>query len=139
MYNETRGLVIHLLCSFKMKRVLPILSLILLVIAAAIIWQPAKRFLLEDSCLNSGGKWASNGNYCIHRDCAVNNSCKPSYRNYAICESLKTGISRNELYFQLGMPESNKGNTYFFTGGSDAPKIRATIEDDIVVSLQCRT
>jgi len=124
---------------FEMKRVILTLGLILLIISVVIIWQPAKRFLLEDSCLDGGGKWASNGNYCIYRDCAVYSSCKPSYRNYAICESLEAGISRNELYFQLGMPESNNGKTYFFTGGSGASKIRAIIEDDIVVNLQCRT
>lgn len=123
----------------NMKRVLPISGLIFLVIAIVILWQPTKRFLLQDSCFDNGGKWASNGNYCIHRDCAVNNSCKPSYRNYAICESLEIGISQNELYFQLGMPESNKGNTYIFTGGSDAPKISVIIEDGKVKKLKCRT
>ena len=123
----------------KVKKGAAVVFVFLVVGVLAVLWQPAKKFMLQDSCLDSSGKWATNGNYCIHRQCAEDNSCKPSYNNSLICRTLKVGISKNELYFQLGMPVRNKGNYYFFIGGSDDPYIKATIIDGLVSELQCRT
>jgi hypothetical protein len=123
----------------KMKRVIAVVSVCAAVGVLAVIWQPAKKFMLQDSCLDSGGKWATNGDYCIHRQCAEDNSCKPSYGNNAICRTIKLGISKNELYFQLGMPENNKGNIYIFTGGGDESNIKAIIIDGTVSELRCGT
>lgn len=40
------------------------LAMIVLVFVA-FAWQAGKRFLLQDSCLDQGGQWVSNGDYCI--------------------------------------------------------------------------
>jgi len=91
------------------------------------------------SCLDNDGKWATNGNYCIRRYCVKNKSCKPSYENNSICESLSLGVGQNELFFHLGMPESINGNLFTFTGGGGESKIKAIIKNGKVDSLQCRT
>ncbi|KAF7772921.1 hypothetical protein PMAN_b0561 [Pseudoalteromonas marina] len=116
------------------------LALVIIFIAlTALVWQPAKTFLLQDSCLDNGGKWASNGNFCIYQNCAETSSCKPSFRNNSICEELKLGISQNELYFHLGMPESSSDNNFIFTGGGGENAIQATIKSGNFVKLQCGT
>jgi hypothetical protein len=128
-----------LLVMFRsMKRPFKIITLIASLVIAVAVWQPAKKLLLEDSCLDGGGKWASNGNYCIYRDCASNGSCKPNYQNNLLCESLRPGITQDELFFHLGMPESRSGNLYVFTGGGAQSNIKAVIKDGIVRDLQCR-
>ena len=123
------------------KKTLSITTVAVIVVAgvAVVFWQPAKKFMLQDACLDAGGKWAKNGNYCIYRECAENNSCKPSYRNNEVCETLIIGISQNELYFNLGMPERSAGNIYTFTGGGAESGIRATIINGVVSELECRT
>lgn len=123
----------------EMKRVHLIFASLLSSFVIALAWQPVKYFVLQDSCLDSGGKWATNTNTCILKTCAQNNSCLPSYANNAICESLQVGITSEELYFQLGMPEGNSGDTYIFTGGALETKISAVIKDGKVEGLQCRT
>jgi hypothetical protein len=123
----------------SMKRISRVFALLIVFVVVAVAWTPAKRFLLQDACLDAGGKWASNGDYCIYRDCASNGSCKPSYGNNIVCESLKPGISKEELFFHLGMPESVNGSVYVFTGGGAEPRIKAIIEEGQVRELQCRT
>jgi hypothetical protein len=102
-----------------------------------VFWAPAKKFLLLSSCEKSGGKWATNGNYCIQRSCAEDRSCKPSYQNNGVCSKLSTGITSDELYFELGMPESIDGNTYSFAAGGGGWPIKATIIDGVVTHLDC--
>lgn len=117
-----------------------IIKFVALAIALGLIvlaWQPVKKLLLQDSCLDAGGKWASNGNYCIYRECAENNSCKPSFRNNEICSGLKLGVSQDLLYFHLGMPESQNGAVYTFSGGGGNSKIIAKIKSGKVVVLDC--
>ncbi len=123
--------------SVKVAFSLVVLTVVVMVVA--IIWQPAKKLVLQDACIDNGGKWASNGNYCIHRQCAEDNSCKPSYRNNVICETLEVGIEQSELYFQLGMPESNLGNVYTFTGGGEGSQIKVTIINGLAGELKCGT
>jgi hypothetical protein len=99
---------------------------------------PGKRFFYLNSCLAAGGKWASNGNYCIRRSCADDGSCLPSYNNAGVCSTLKTGIAADELYFELGMPLSGNGDTYTFAGGGGSPSpIKATIVNGTVTQLDC--
>lgn len=118
-----------------------ILGLSLAVIAPALIfaWKPVKYLAFHNVCEKAGGKWASNQNYCISRDCAADNSCLPSYGNNATCKDLTVGISQKEIYFQLGMPKRIDGNIYIFEGGGLEPEIRATIENNKVTRLQCGT
>jgi hypothetical protein len=99
---------------------------------------PAKRFFFLNSCLEAGGKWAGNGNYCIRRSCAEDGSCLPSYNNGGVCSSLKTGIAAGELYFHLGMPLSVDGDVYTFSGGGNSRSpIEATIVNGTVTQLNC--
>ena len=93
-----------------------VVGLVLTVITVA-LWRPVGLFLAQDSCLDRGGKWTANSGTCIDRDCAQSASCQPSYRNAKICESLTVGMSQEELYFHLGMPEASDGNVYRFNGG----------------------
>jgi hypothetical protein len=123
----------------SMKRTHQVSVLLTVAVLVVVAWAPAKRFLLQDACLDAGGKWASNGDYCIYRDCASNSSCMPNYQNNVVCESLSPGISKDELFFQLGMPESAAGNVYVFTGGGDEPKIKVEIEEGRVRELKCGT
>ena len=104
-----------------------------------ISWQPLKNFSLQDACLDQGGKWATNGGFCIYKNCAENGSCKSSYINSVMCESLPLGISKDELFFNLGMPQSSIGNIYTFSGGGTENEIKVTIIENSVVSLQCKT
>ncbi|NVK31061.1 MAG: hypothetical protein HWE20_08655 [Gammaproteobacteria bacterium] len=126
-------------CLFFSKSKLKLLVIIVFAISAIAVfyWQPANRLFLQGACLYSDGKWASNGDYCIHRQCARDKSCKPSYRNIAICESLQTGIAQNELYFHLGMPVLKSGDTYYFAGGGAAQSLKAVIENGVVIELDC--
>ncbi len=119
-----------------MKRLLYVL--IFICIAVLVILQtPLRKFLLQDICLDSGGKWAINGDLCITKDCANDNSCRPHYNNLAVCRTLKIGISKSELFFQLGMPDSQDGNVYTFTGGPGASQIRAIIDNNIATGINC--
>lgn len=93
--------------------------------------------LLAHACTYNQGKWAKTSNSCIHRDCAKNNSCKPSYNNNDICTKLKTGIEKNELFFHLGMPIQENETTYIFQGGGGQKNIKAIIEDQKVKQLEC--
>lgn len=116
-----------------------LIALLASLAVATVVVAASKRFLLKDSCLSIGGKWALNGNYCIYRDCASDGSCKPSYENNLICESLKPGISQDEVFFHLGMPESSHGDIYVFTSGGGESKIRIIIKKGKVRDLQCKT
>lgn len=115
-------------------------SLLIIIIIIALVWlSPLKKLLLKDICLDAGGKWATNGNECIYQNCADDNSCKPSYQNAKICRTLNKNISKQELYFNLGMPYKQNGNVFIFDGGPNNPDITATIENNLVVDLNCGT
>ena len=107
------------------------------VTVAFVLAGPGRTFFLRDACLDEGGKWASNGDRCIYKNCAETKSCVPSYRNNQICSSLKMGISQEELYFQLGMAESKTGSVYIFTGGGGGSPIRAVLEEGKLTKLDC--
>jgi hypothetical protein len=116
------------------------LAILFVVIAGAvslIASDEIKTFVLKDSCLENGGKWASNGANCIDRRCAANGTCLPNYDNNGLCSGLTLPISQDELYFQLGMPERQDGTSYTFTGGAMGNPITATIENEVVTELKC--
>jgi hypothetical protein len=126
-----------MLCS-SMKRLLYVL--IFICFATLVVLQtPLRKFLLQDICLDNGGKWAINGDFCITRDCANDNSCRPHYNNLAVCRTLKTGIPKSEIFFHLGMPDSQDGNVYIFTGGPNASPIKAIIDNNIAIDINCGT
>ena len=119
-----------------MKRLLYVLVFICLT-AVVVLQAPLRKFLLQDVCLDNGGKWASNGDFCISKDCANDNSCRLHYNNLALCRTLKNGISKSELFFHLGMPENQNDNVYSFTGGPDTPPIKAIIDNNIAIDINC--
>ncbi len=121
----------------KIKRILFLSPFLFIIIATFLLWEPVINFIRVDICLDNGGKWASNGNFCIYKDCAEDKSCKPNYRNNTICKSLKSGIDQEELYFHLGMPESSKGSEYIFTGGGGGRRIKATIKRGKLIKIDC--
>lgn len=100
-------------------------------------WRPVKTFILQDSCLDEGGKWASNGDYCIRPDCARSGGCLPSYNNNAICKGLPSGLTRDELFFHLGMPVHTDGRSYTFAAGGAESPITAVIVNGAVTELNC--
>jgi hypothetical protein len=51
-------------------------------------------------------------------DCVEKNSCLPSYRNTAVCESLVAGVPERELVFRLGQPVQAKGSSLYFEAGA---------------------
>lgn len=93
--------------------------------------------LMPFKCKLSDGKWFPSASECISKACAETGRCLPSYNNNLICSSLKTGISRDELYFQLGMPISTNGNWYIFQGGAGEKNVSAIIANGKVESLAC--
>ena len=121
----------------KTRLSIALLAVCIFVSVSIVVWPAAKRLLLQDSCLDNGGKWATNGNYCILRECAEDRSCKPRYNNNVVCSTLQIGLSRNELFFHLGMPESNEGNIYTFTGGGGGSPIKVSIINGVVGELRC--
>lgn len=66
---------------------------ILLAIAAGSLWPKQKRQISE---------------------CVAFASCRPSYDNSGVCESLPIGTSRDQLYAKLGQPIQISGSTLLF-------------------------
>lgn len=118
-------------------KVAVVVLLVLTAITVA-LWRSVGLFWVQDSCLDRGGKWAANSGTCIDKDCAQSASCQPSYRNATICESLAVGMSQDELYFHLGMPEASDGNVYRFNGGGGEHQIQVTIDAGKVIDLKCK-
>lgn len=54
-------------------------------------------------------------------DCVEKGTCRPSYRNTAVCEELRVGTPEKQLIFRLGKPLANKGNSLFFEAGATEP------------------
>lgn len=124
-------------CLGLIMKIAVVVVLVLTAIAVA-LWRPVGLFLAQDSCLDRGGKWATNSGTCVDRNCAQSASSQPSYRNATICKSLNVGMSQDELYFHLGMPEANDGNVYRFNGGGGQHQIQATIDAGKVIDLKYR-
>jgi len=96
-----------------------------------------KTFVFKSSCIENGGKWASNGSYCISRHCAADGTCLPASNNNDVCARLALPIDQDELYFEIGMPERQTGSTYIFAGGAMGSPVTATIENSVVTKLNC--
>jgi len=103
----------------------------------ASIYFISSNYTKRQLCKLSQGKWATNGHYCISKNCAKNKSCKPSYDNNEGCKRLHIGASKDEVFFQLGMPIKNSNDTYEFLGGADKKTIIATIENEKLSKLTC--
>src|SRR6478752_3474971 len=57
----------------SMKRIYPILAALFFSSLVAVIWNPVKNYIQQDTCLDAGGKWTPQ-NVCISPNCAENNS-----------------------------------------------------------------
>ena len=50
--------------------------------------------------------------------CLQTGSCRPSYRNTAVCEQLGIGTTERELTLRLGQPIDSKDQRLFFQPGA---------------------
>ncbi len=95
-------------------------------------------FHTEKACDIREGHWASNGSYCITRDCYHTNSCGRWANPINRCSNLKVGMAISEIYFQLGHPESISGNNYQWQASkADSGKVQATIVNGTLQALDC--
>lgn len=95
-------------------------------------------FHTETACNIRDGRWASNGSYCISRDCYDTNSCGSLASPIHQCSNLSEGMPISDVYFQLGEPDVIAGNMYTWHAYKVNPgKIEATIDNGTLTSLSC--
>jgi len=95
-------------------------------------------FHTESACNIKNGHWASNGSYCITRNCYATNSCGNWANPIQHCSTLKIGVPISEVYFQLGQPDNINGNIYtWHSYKADPGKINATINSGILQAINC--
>ena len=94
-------------------------------------------FHTESACHIKEGHWATNGSYCITRNCYQTNSCGSWASPAARCSNLEIGDSISEVYFQLGQPKTIEAETYTWRAGKSGGVLVATIIDVRLASLQC--
>lgn len=81
-----------------------VLTLVTSVAIGLIAYPYWRSMWLQDQCLDAGGRWHTAVQSCQMSECAETGSCRPSYNNTSICESMRPGLLRNELLSQLGQP-----------------------------------
>ncbi|MDO5652619.1 MAG: hypothetical protein Q4G39_00730 [Brachymonas sp.] len=117
------------------KRYFIALSVFLVV---AIVYWFANSKNAQQVCEDQGGKWASNEKYCVTRSCVKTGSCGTWASPIARCGLVPPNASRDEVYFQLGMPETTSATTATWSAAKDsAEKIRADFSGDRLVKLEC--
>jgi len=103
----------------------------LLLVGGTAVWATSRHWSRE-SCTASGGAWVSANAivpYCDTAACFDGHSCRPSYRNTAICRELHPGITERELVFRLGEPVRREDRTLFFLPSPTAcDDIRARLD-----------
>lgn len=116
-----------------MAKKLIIGSILLFISSGFYFW-----FYTEKACDIREGHWASNGSYCITKDCYQTNSCGNWANPINRCAYLKVGMAISEVYFQLGQPESVEGKNYQWRAyKSDSGKVHATIENGTLQAIDC--
>jgi len=115
------------------KKIIISITLVLSLFLTYIFW-----WHTEIGCDLKGGHWASNGAYCITKNCYLDQSCGdwvcPAHR----CVLLKTGDHISEVYFQLGNPISIDSSTYIWHAcKGESILIKATIKNDRLRELNC--
>ena len=121
-----------------MNKKLLVILISLLVFSSAAYLQPLNEPINIGMCSIVGGKFSASTKECIYKTCAETSSCQPSYGNSSVCKKLKPNISKNELYFELGMPFRNEENAYYFHGNAgENRQIKATILNGKVGTLEC--
>jgi hypothetical protein len=118
-----------------MTKKLIIGSVLLCISSGYLFW-----FHTEKACDIREGHWASNGSYCITKDCYQTNSCGNRVNPITRCSNLKVGMSISEVYFQLGQPESLSGDNYQWGASKgDSGKVLATITKGTLQALDCNS
>jgi hypothetical protein len=117
-----------------MVKKLSILVILLMpVIALYAFW-----FHTEKACDLREGHWASNGSYCITRDCYDENSCGNWANPIARCPNLKLGDDISEAYFQLGQPLEIKEGIYTWRAYKiDHKRISVTVKNNKLAEISC--
>ena len=86
------------------------------------------------------GKWSSSTSSCILKSCYYSNSCGTWANPIQWCSNLEVGDSIQEVYFQLGQPESIDVEIYKWNsakGNND--KIKAIIPNEELIEIECKT
>ena len=89
-------------------------------------------------CDSIGGKWASNGSYCITQQCYESGDCGNWAHPIFSCKKLMIGDSIEKVYFNLGNPNSINYQKYTWQSSKGSDKlITATIQNSKLTSLEC--
>ena len=116
-----------------MIKILIICGFLLFISSGYLFW-----FHTEEACKLREGHWASNGSYCIAKDCYQTNSCGNRANPITRCSNLKVGMAISEVYFQLGQPESISGDNYqWHASKASSGKVRATITNGTLQTFAC--
>ncbi len=113
-----------------------IILMIILIILFSFIWYYPN--FTKSGCLNFGGKWASNGGYCIDDSCYDTGDCGIWANPVQWCDKLTIGDSIKKVYFWLGNP-SIQGDEYSWEADKASGEIiRAKIVGGKLQELDCK-
>lgn len=116
-------------------KVIVVIILLLISSALYLIFNHTKT-----GCDYRNGKWGSVASSCVTRSCYNNSSCGKWAAPIYWCPNLKIGNSIQEVYFQLGQPESVNGTNYEWNAAkASSEKIRAIISNNRLIEIQCKT
>ena len=114
-----------------MKKKIITLSIIFILVLSSYIFISHTSY----GCKLQNGRWASNGSYCVTRNCYSNKSCGLLANPQKNCSKLKVSDDISKVYFLLGNPESIDDKIYkwYVFKGSDkfieVIIVKAKVED----------
>lgn len=105
---------------------------ILGVIGFMVWWQS------QSACQARGGRWATNGSYCIESNCFESSTCGKWAYPQSRCPNLKAGDTVSKVYFELGQSDSVANTDHFWSiGKAEAGEIHAVIVNQQLAELYC--
>lgn len=124
--------------SVNMNKKLLVILVLFVVLFSVVYLKPLNKFIKISSCSLLGGKFSASTRECIYKSCAETGSCQASYGNTSVCKSLKPNLSKNELYFELGMPIRIEGDAFYFRGSAgEKTQVRAILLNGNLKTLEC--
>ncbi len=89
-------------------------------------------------CPYIGGRFGDAADRCFTRSCYARHDCGHWGDANRRCGELKAGDPVGEVYFQLGEPDGQDGNQYWWWAWkADAGKVAAEFEDGKLKTLNC--
>jgi len=89
-------------------------------------------------CSASGGRWQTNSEHCMTRDCYEAGDCGDWYSPGTRCDHVKVGTSEREAYFQLGNPKRTNGDERWWNvAPTSSDEIRAVVKNGTVTEFNC--